>query len=263
MIMNLTINARDAMPTGGTLSITTSKETLTAPDASDSEPGQFVVLEVRDTGVGMPPEIKKHIFEPFYTTKRMGEGTGLGLSTVYGIAEQANGYATVESEPGQGTTFRIYIPRATAAVPEMSPLTAPPPLTGDETILLAEDEPGIRAMTRAYLESLGYKVLEAENGKEALRISREYKDTIDLLITDIIMPEMRGDDLLHAIEKERPGIAAFFISGYMELGDRTGDISVIEKPFTFPELSKQVRHALDERQKTPGMHGVTPHGRLA
>jgi two-component system cell cycle sensor histidine kinase/response regulator CckA len=216
-----------------------------------------VVLEVRDTGVGMSPEVKKHIFEPFFTTKGLGEGTGLGLSTVYGIAEQANGYVSVESETDQGTAFRIYIPQSIGAVPEKSAEIAPPPSTGDETILFAEDESGIRIMTRAYLESLGYKVLDAENGKEALKISREYKDSIDLLITDILMPEMRGDDLLRAVKKERPDITALFISGYMELGNGTGPTPIVEKPFTFPELSRHVRDVLDERQKRAG---VTPPG---
>jgi two-component system cell cycle sensor histidine kinase/response regulator CckA len=259
MIMNLAINARDAMPSGGILSITTSSETSPAPDLSGPEPAQYVVLEVRDTGLGMSPEVKKHIFEPFFTTKSVGEGTGLGLSTVYGIAEQANGYVTVESETGQGSTFRIYLPQAMAAVPEKSVQTAPSPLTGHETLLLAEDESGIRIMTRAYLESLGYKVLDAENGKEALGISREYKDTIDLLITDILMPEMRGDDLLHALKKERPGITALFISGYMDFGDRAGSTPIVEKPFTFPELSRHVRNVLDQREQAAGVTspGVT------
>jgi PAS domain S-box-containing protein len=257
MIMNLTINARDAMPSGGVLSITTTSEILPGLDVSGPEPGQYVVLEVRDTGVGMSPEVKKHIFEPFFTTKGLGEGTGLGLSTVYGIAEQANGYVSVESETDQGTAFRIYIPQSIGAVPEKSAEIAPPPSTGDETILFAEDESGIRIMTRAYLESLGYKVLDAENGKEALKISREYKDSIDLLITDILMPEMRGDDLLRAVKKERPDITALFISGYMELGNGTGPTPIVEKPFTFPELSRHVRDVLDERQKRAG---VTPPG---
>lgn len=259
MIMNLAINARDAMPSGGILSITTSSETSPVPDLSGPEPAQYVVLEVRDTGLGMSPEVKKHIFEPFFTTKGVGEGTGLGLSTVYGIAEQANGYVTVESEIGQGTAFRIYIPQSIGAVPEKSAEIAPPPLTGDETILFAEDESGIRIMTRAFLESLGYKVLDAENGKEALKISREYNDSIDLLITDILMPEMRGDDLLRAVKKERPDITALFISGYMELGNGTGPTPIVEKPFTFPELSRHVRDVLDQRQKGAGVTspGVT------
>ena len=202
-------------------------------------PTNFVVLEVSDTGVGMSPEVRDRVFEPFFTTKNVGKGTGLGLSTAYGIVEQANGHITVESEPDQGTTFRVYFPRAAAAVPEKVATTNTSPAPGHETLLLAEDEEGIRAMTRVYLESLGYKVLEAPNGTEALRISREYEQPIDLLVTDIVMPGMRGDDLASVIQKERPGIAALFISGYADTDKLGVKIPIIEKPFTFPELGKR------------------------
>ena len=198
----------------------------------------------------MPPEIKERIFEPFFTTKNVGKGTGLGLSTAYGIAEQANGHITVESEPNQGTTFRIYLPRAMAAVAEKTTAIPLPPATGHETLLLAEDEAGIRDMTRVYLESLGYKVLEAENGNEALRLSREYAGTIDLLVTDVVMPGVRGDDLVRIVRKERPGIAVLFISGYADLGHPDDKTSIVEKPFTFPELGRRVREVLLEKQET-------------
>jgi two-component system cell cycle sensor histidine kinase/response regulator CckA len=251
LVMNLAINARDAMPEGGLLSITASNETVGEAKGYESAlPTNFVVLEVSDTGVGMSPEVRDRVFEPFFTTKNVGKGTGLGLSTAYGIVEQANGHITVESEPDQGTTFRVYFPRATAAVPEKVATTNTSPAPGHETLLLAEDEEGIRAMTRVYLESLGYKVLEAPNGTEALRISREYEQPIDLLVTDIVMPGMRGDDLASAIQKERPGIAALFISGYADTDKLGVKIPIIEKPFTFPELGKRVRSALDDDRST-------------
>ena len=250
LIMNLTINARDAMPEGGVLSITTSHEALDqAKNPESSGSANYVVLEVNDTGLGMSPEIKDRIFEPFFTTKSVGKGTGLGLSTAYGIAEQANGHITVESEPDHGTTFRVYFPQATSAVPEKVAITKMPPPLGRETLLLAEDEAGIRAMTRVYLESLGYKVLEAANGSEALQISREYKESIDMLLTDIVMPGMRGDDLVRAVQQERPDIAALFISGYADFGKLEVNVPIVEKPFTFPELGKRIRNSLDEYKK--------------
>jgi two-component system, cell cycle sensor histidine kinase and response regulator CckA len=255
LIMNLAINARDAMPEGGVLSINTNHEVLAEVKGPETIDTHYVVLEVSDTGLGMSSEIKDRIFEPFFTTKSVGKGTGLGLSTAYGIAEQANGHITVESAPNQGTTFRVYFPQATAAVTEKATVTQISPAPGHETLLLAEDEVGIRAMTRVYLESLGYKVLEAANGNEALLVSRGYTDTIDLLITDIVMPGMRGDELVRAMQKERPGIAALFISGYADLGKLKDKILIVEKPFTFPELGRYVRSALDEA-KRPGINGT-------
>jgi two-component system, cell cycle sensor histidine kinase and response regulator CckA len=248
LIMNLSINARDAMPEGGVLSITTSNEAPEEGRSYESAPESYIVMEVSDTGLGMSADIKERVFEPFFTTKGIGKGTGLGLSTAYGIVEQANGHITVESEPDHGTTFRVYFPRSTAEVPEKVDTTQALPVTGYETLLLAEDEAGIRAMTRVYLEKLGYKVLEAENGSEALRISREYKEAIDLLLTDIVMPGMRGDDLVRTIQKERPDMAALFISGFADRGELGADILFVEKPFTFPELGERVRSSLDKRK---------------
>jgi two-component system cell cycle sensor histidine kinase/response regulator CckA len=250
MIMNLALNARDAMPEGGSLSIKTRSDSLNSINGMASDPAQYAVLEVSDTGVGMPPEIKDRIFEPFFTTKNVGKGTGLGLSTVYGIAEQANGHITVESEPNLGTTFRIYLPQATAAANARSAVVAPPPVSGHQTLLLAEDELGIRNMTRAYLENLGYKVLEAADGEEALRISREYSGTIDLLVTDVVMPGMRGDELVRILGHERPEISVLFISGFAELDKLDKNASIIEKPFTFPELGRRIQDVLAQRQET-------------
>jgi PAS domain S-box-containing protein len=247
MIVNLGLNARDAMPQGGVLSIATKAETL---DADGTEAlkisNNFVVLQVSDTGHGMSPEISSHIFEPFFTTKDIGKGTGLGLSTVYGIVEQAGGHITVESEPGHGTTFRVYFPRADqpVTITESKP-PLPDPGKGHETILLVEDEEGIRTMTRTYLQSLGYSVLEAENGPEALRVSREHHGAIHLLLSDILMPEMRGDELARRISAERPDTLTVFISGYANVHELDPKYTVIEKPFAFPDLGRQVREILD------------------
>ncbi len=247
MIVNLGLNARDAMPQGGVLSIATKAETL---DADGTEAlkisNNFVVLQVSDTGHGMSPEISSHIFEPFFTTKDIGKGTGLGLSTVYGIVEQAGGHITVESEPGHGTTFRVYFPRADqpVSITETKP-PLPEPGKGHETILLVEDEEGIRTMTRTYLQSLGYKVLEAENGPEALRVAREHDGAIHLLLSDILMPEMRGDELARQISAERPDTLTVFISGYANVHELDPKYTVIEKPFAFPDLGRQVREILD------------------
>lgn len=244
MIMNLALNARDAMSEGGILSFTTTAETLPAdavlPDGSRS----FVVLEVSDTGAGMSQEIKERIFEPFFTTKGIGKGTGLGLAMAYGIVEQANGHITVESEPGHGTTFRIYLPLYTSDIEEIPRLVDTTPGRGNATILLVEDERPIRTMTCQYLESLGYTVLEAANGEEALRIFHEHRESIAVVVTDIIMPGIRGDDLVREIRKQQPKIGAVLISGFMDVGQLDSESSVLEKPFAFPELGRCVEATL-------------------
>ena len=246
MIVNLALNARDAMPHGGVLSIATKEEKLDSESLDELKiTNNYVVLQVSDTGHGMSPEISAHIFEPFFTTKDVGKGTGLGLSTVYGIVEQAGGHITVESEPGNGTTFRVYFPRADQPVSIAEP-EPPRPEKGHETILLVEDEDGIRTMTRTYLQNLGYTVLEAENGPEALRVSREHQGVIDLLVSDILMPEMRGDELARQIETERPTVQTIFISGYANVHELDPKYTVIEKPFAFPDLGRQVRETLDD-----------------
>lgn len=248
MIMNLAINARDAMPEGGVLTMQTSMPVLS--DAGGTQgPMQYALLEVSDIGHGMSPEIQKHIFEPFFTTKEAGRGTGLGLSTVYGIVEAAEGHINVESEPDQGATFRIYFPLASGAVREEPQAQAAAPGSGHETILLVEDEAGIRAMTKVYLETLGYSVLEAGSSGEAERVSREYPGEIDLVVTDIIMPGKRGDQMLRDIRKKRPETAAIFISGFVDVQDLDSSIPVLEKPFAFPGLGRRVRETLDQAQE--------------
>jgi two-component system, cell cycle sensor histidine kinase and response regulator CckA len=208
-------------------------------------------LQVSDTGYGMSDDVKRHIFEPFFTTKDVGKGTGLGLSTVYGIVEQAEGYINVESQPNEGSIFHVFLPQSKQPVSEKPKGRDLPPEMGHETILLVEDETGIRTMTRMYLESLGYKVLEAAHGREALQVARQYQGVIDLLVTDIIMPGMRGDELVRTVRQERPALAVIFISGYTELPNMDADVTTLEKPFTFPDLGRYVRSVLnDAKQKS-------------
>jgi two-component system, cell cycle sensor histidine kinase and response regulator CckA len=248
MIMNLAVNAQDAMPEGGRLSIATSTHDIPVAQDGGETTRTFAVLEVSDTGYGMTPDVQARIFEPFFTTKQLGRGTGLGLSTVLGIAERAGGRVEVQSELNRGTTFRVYLPQvqgatATAFVPS----ALLPPGGGTETILLAEDESGIRAMTRAYLESLGYSVLEAADGSEAVARAIEYGGPIHLVLTDLLMPGLRGDAVVKAIRAYRPGIKALFMSGYAEPGlSETAD-NILYKPFEFPELGRRLRQALDAR----------------
>jgi len=244
MIMNLALNARDAMPEGGILSLTVSAETLPADAVVPEGSRSYVVLEVSDTGAGMSQEIKERIFEPFFTTKGIGKGTGLGLAMAYGIVEQANGHITVESEPGHGTTFRIYLPLYAALTEETPRVVDRIPRRGNATILLVEDEQPIRTMTRQYLEGLGYTVLEAANGEEALWIFREHRDTVALVVTDIIMPGIRGDDLAREIRKEQPNVGVVLISGFMDVARLEGESSVLEKPFAFPDLGRCVEATL-------------------
>jgi PAS domain S-box-containing protein len=263
MIMNMVLNARDAMPEGGVLTIATRSEVVASGHSEDGEPimVNFAILEVDDTGHGMQPEVKEHIFEPFFTTKEAGKGTGLGLSTAYGIVEQAGGHITVESEPNRGTAFRVFFPVVTGAVAEVAGSTLPhdriempqtmgmPEPSHHETILLVEDEAGIRAMTRAYLENQGYKVLEAADGNEAIRIAGEHPGDLALVLTDIAVPGMRGDAVVRAIRKDQPSVSAIYITGYADMDKLDADVPLMEKPFTFPDLGLRVREVLDEAQK--------------
>jgi len=252
-IMNLAVNAQDAMPGGGTLSISTRSEVLAV-----TEPGgktsvtDYAVLEVIDTGHGMTPDTQSHIFEPFFTTKEPGKGTGLGLATVYGIVQRAEGQIRISSRLDHGTSFRVYL-RKTPVAPgtkNAAPEKLPAP-RGHETILLAEDEAGIRAMTRTYLEGLGYRVLEAANGTEAITLAKEYRGTIDLVLTDVMMPGMRGDAVVKAIRQDRPGIQAILISGFADGTNIDGSLEILEKPFEFPDLANRIR-ALLSLGKTGG-----------
>jgi two-component system, cell cycle sensor histidine kinase and response regulator CckA len=247
MIMNLALNAQDAMPQGGLLSISTKSGVTPNRKGEISGNGRkFSVLEVSDTGHGMTPEVQARIFEPFFTTKPAGRGTGLGLSTVLGIAERSAGYVDVQSQPDKGTTLRIYLPRV-EAVPDVPAATSIVSAArgGSETLLLLEDETGIRSMTRAYLESLGYRMLEAADGLEAIRLSMEYNGPIDLVLADILMPGMRGDSAVRAIRSHRPRIKALFISGCVDQSLGEDQENILYKPFDFYELGRRVRSVLD------------------
>ena len=255
VLANLVVNARDAITDVGTITISTRNAALTKDESREhlgSGPGEYVVLAVRDTGVGMSPEVRAHLFEPFYTTKEAGQGTGLGLATVYGIVSQNGGWIDVNSEPGQGSTFQVYIPRATAAAqPPAAPQARAPEMTrGSETILIAEDEPTILNLAERVLARYGYSVLKAKSPQQAIEITREHEGPIDLLITDIVMPEMNGKDLYDQIVSMRPGVRAIFMSGYTanaitHQGVLQDGVLFLQKPFRAHELLASVREALD------------------
>jgi len=252
VILNLAANARDAMPNGGVLSIKIERHTSTGI-AADVPPGDYVMLSVRDNGIGMDPETQSRIFEPFFTTKKTG--TGLGLATVYGIVKQSNGHIAVHSEPGIGTTFSIYLPRIAETIEDVEPKTRnAPPLrrdyTGTETILLVDDEDDLRNATAEYLIGCGYKVLKARDGKEAIEISDGFRGAINLLISDIVMPNISGRTLVDHVSKTRPDTSILLISGYADdavirhgiYHDRAG---FLQKPYTFQLLGSRIRALLD------------------
>ena len=252
IIMNLAVNARDAMPGGGKLTIKTANadldETYTRQHAG-ARPGAYVMMSVRDTGEGISPEVMPHIFEPFFTTKQPGKGTGLGLSMVYGVVKQNSGYIWADSEPEKGTTFEIYLPRIDApALPlEQSEVEATA-RGGSETILLAEDDEPLRCLTRGVLEGAGYTVLEAQDARMAIEIAEERGASIDLLLTDVIMPGISGRQLGAILRTCRPELRVLYMSGYA--GDLLADSlepdsALIEKPFTNNALLVKVRRILD------------------
>jgi PAS domain S-box-containing protein len=253
VLVNLAVNARDAMPAGGSLAIETSNveldETNWLRDATVS-PGRYAGLVVSDTGIGMDAATLGHVFEPFFTTKPPGSGTGLGLATVYGTVKQSGGYIWVYSEPGLGTTFKVYLPwTAEAASPaESEPVPSQHgPVRGHETILVAEDEAVVREMVVASLERLGYRVMAASTGEEAVRLIDRLGDEIDLLLSDVVMPGMSGPDLYDHARRTRPGLRAIFMSGYtsLSLGRPIPDgITLLEKPFSAARLDQVVRDTL-------------------
>jgi PAS domain S-box-containing protein len=257
VIMNLAVNARDAMPQGGKLTIETSNVTLDEDYArfhSPVKPGEYVMIAVSDTGAGMDAETQSHIFEPFFTTKG-AKGTGLGLSTVYGIIKQSEGYVWVYSEAGKGTSFKIYLPRVTAMGEVVAPTLAPAVAisgTGGETILLVEDEAKLRGLTRHYLETQGYTVLEAGDGNAAMQLCTAHEGLIHLLLTDVIMPGMNGRELAQWISEQRPNVKVLYMSGYTENaighnGTLDAGITLLQKPFTLPTLKAKVRETLDQQ----------------
>jgi len=255
VIMNLAVNARDAMPHGGKLIIETSNVSLDEAYArlhGAVAPGEYVMLCVSDTGTGMDFETQSHIFEPFFTTKGP-KGTGLGLSTVYGIIKQSGGYIWVYSEPGEGTSFKVYLPRVTSAG-EVAvihpPIAAAAVQRRNETILLVEDEDNLRNMARLYLEREGYTVLEAPDGAAAIQLASAHPGPIHLLLTDVIMPGMNGRELANYISPRRPEMKVLYMSGYTENaivhnGTLDAGITLLQKPFTLPVLKATVRKMLD------------------
>jgi hypothetical protein len=265
VLLNLALNARDAMPDGGTLAVSTF-----AADVEPDDPahpgvgaGSHVVLEVRDTGVGMSAETQAHIFEPFFTTKERGKGTGLGLATVYGIVRQAGGAVRVESAPHRGSTFSVYLPRVSASAEERP---APPPRPesrrGSETVLLVEDEAAVRAIARATLVRHGYTVLVAADGPSALDVGRTHDGEIALLLTDVVMPGMNGRVLAECLTRDRPATAVLFMSGYTEdevlhRGVEGERMAFVSKPFTPDALAAKVRAVLDACPR-PGPGGTGP-----
>jgi len=258
VIINLAVNACDAMPTGGTLTITTSRVSMVAPETDDqNESIPYAVVEVSDTGFGMDEETKAHIFEPFFTTKPTGKGTGLGLSTAYGIVKQSGGSITVKSAPGEGTTFRVYLPLVEQIIiPRKHILKHSPPVTtvGSETVLLAEDQALIREALREALESNSYKVIEARDGVQALEIAERHPGAIDVLVTDVIMPHLRGLQLAERVTEFRPEICVIFMSGYSEdalLENRLlpqKNMTLIQKPFAPDHLARTIRESLNDRK---------------
>lgn len=250
VILNLTTNAREAMPEGGTLTISINKY-LSSRDQAELPPGEYVCLAVSDTGVGMTEEVQARIFEPFFTTKKMG--SGLGLSTVYGIVKQSGGYITVQSAPQQGATFNVYFPVVceTDLGPALAEPRTPAHVPGHETLLLVDNEEDLRNAAFEYLESCGYRVLTAGDGKEAVDISDRYDGPISLVISDIVMPKLSGRGVVEHVRKTRPGTSVLIISGYADEAVLRHGISLesscfLQKPFTFQALGMKIRGILDK-----------------
>jgi len=255
IVMNLAANARDAMPQGGALTIETQNVNLTSADLEHqpvANPGAYIVLTITDSGIGIPLEQQAHIFEPFYTTKAEGRGTGLGLATVYGIVQQNGGFITLQSEVGSGTVFKIHLPRVTAAAcrVEDSAKSLGNCPRGHETVLLVEDEGSVREATRQFLTNAGYTVLDAGTGEDALSASRQYAGPIHILVSDVVLPSLSGPALAAQLCAERPRLKKLFVSGYAEATIlRHGEIDVaahfLQKPFELRSLAWKVREILD------------------
>jgi two-component system, cell cycle sensor histidine kinase and response regulator CckA len=264
VIMNLIVNANDAMPDGGAMTIVTRDVELGFGDAarrSDVRPGSYVMLSVGDTGEGMDEATQARVFEPFFTTKPLNKGTGLGLSTVFGIVRESGGHIVIESEPGQGTKFEVYLPRVDAQPDAVvSTLPPPPSLAGFETVLLVEDEEQVRGVFKTILARNGYRVLEARDGAHALYVSERHEGAIDLLLTDIKMPRMSGLELAQLLSATRPAMQVLYVSGYAEnsklqSGERPG-VAFLPKPVTPESLLRKIRRELDRRSALERCTGV-------
>lgn len=247
IIMNLAVNGRDAMPAGGTLTFATAHQTLRkeSRDHPGVPPGEYATLTVADTGVGMDEATRQRIFEPFFTTKALGQGTGLGLSTVYGIVTQTGGYITVHSEPGRGTTFRLYFPSVAEPAADPKPAPAQTRPGGTETILIVEDEAAVRRLVHRILSGAGYTVRVAENHSEALSVVEESAGAVDLLLTDVVMPGLSGPDLADELRGQQPGLKVLYMSGYTEKLSVAEGAPFIGKPFSTEGLTRKVREVLD------------------
>jgi len=256
MIMNLAVNARDAMPKGGKLTVGTAnadldKNYFRERGIHEETPGHYVMLSVSDTGSGMDKETREHIFEPFFTTKEVGKGTGLGLSTVYGIVKQNNGFIWVYSEPGQGSTFKIYLPKVKPdAEPEEKEQSLVDDLSGSETVLIVEDNDSLRNFAQKILYIYGYSTLNAKNGEDALRVCKEHNGQIDLMITDVVMPKMGGREAAERLQPLYPRMKVIYMSGYTDNaivrhGVLEPGLNFLEKPFTPEGLARKVRKALE------------------
>ena len=256
ILLNLAVNARDAMPEGGKLTIETANVDLDQTYARSHvavRPGPYVMLAITDTGFGMSPDVQARIFEPFFTTKEQGKGTGLGLSTVYGIVKQSGGNIWVYSEPGRGTSFKVYLPRVEEELTRVDTRVPIPEKTqGSETILLVEDEEAIRSLMRSILQEQGYTVLEAGHGPQALQISQTHSGPIHLMLTDVIMPQTSVREFAQKMWKLRPHLKILFASGYSDdaivhHGVLEEGTNFIQKPFTIAGLTRKVREVLDTK----------------
>ena len=271
ILMNLAANARDAMPQGGTLRVETSDVFLddryVHKKGAVIQPGRYALITITDDGAGIPPEHLPHIFEPFYTTKPLGAGTGLGLATVYGIVKQNKGFIWAYSEPAMGTVFKIYLPCVAEQPTQSRETTTTKPekqVKGSETILLVEDEPAVRYATAEFLRLQGYTVMEAKDGLDALLVSGEYRGRIDLVITDVVMPNLSGGQLATKLRNLRPQTKLIFVSGYA--GQTVLDHNVLDletnflqKPFTLKQLSSKIRAALESASRSSTPEGLASH----
>ena len=258
VLMNLAVNARDAMPKGGTLTIETKNVTLDSMYTARHitvKPGPYVLLAVGDNGTGMDAATQKRLFEPFFTTKGAGRGTGLGLSTVFGIAKQSGGSVDVYSEPGRGSCFKVYLPRIDQPVAIEAEAAEAQPWRGSETILLVEDDDAVRGLVRETLERYGYKVLDSPGPVEARRLVEKQRGPVHLLITDVVMPKISGRELAEQLVRDRPTLKVLYMSGYTDnaivnSGLLTKDVAFLQKPFTPSALIEKVKEVLLQNGKT-------------
>jgi CheY-like chemotaxis protein len=254
VLMNLATNARDAMPNGGSLIIRTDRVELDDEFVKAhgyGKPGSYAIISIEDTGYGIDEDTEKRIFEPFFTTKEVGKGTGLGLSMVYGIINQHGGYINLYSKPGVGTIFKMYLPLIQSQVEEEEPAVFRVLKGGNETVLIAEDDVQVRELTKEVLKGFGYKVIEATDGADAVRVFNDNKDAVQLLILDVIMPKKNGKEVYDEIKEINPGVKAIFMSGYTadmihKRGILEEGLNFISKPILPDELLRRIREVLDQ-----------------